>query len=226
MGKQSLSMFRIWRTFKRVKKALPQKPTVDNSLYRFPANIETRYRNADDRSVIILELAQHMSFFLGLLTSIDIRLVNDDPSSTSFNFKVNKKGQASEKVNYAFAGQYQQSTSRKHIITIANEQQYAFDNLAAIIAHECTHEYLNVHNINNMGIDNELLTDIMAVFLGFGTVMLRGYEGYGYSIGYINNPTINNALLCTILLRKWSPFSVLSQIDDKVATILNWLTPT
>jgi hypothetical protein len=51
------------------------------------------------------------------------------------------------------------------------------DAILAILAHEITHEYLYVNNVSfNNKYENEILTDIAAIFLGFGKLMLNGGE--------------------------------------------------
>ena len=47
----------------------------------------------------------------------------------------------------------------------------------AILAHEITHGYLYINNISfSNKYENEILTDIAAIFFGFGKLMLNGSE--------------------------------------------------
>jgi hypothetical protein len=51
------------------------------------------------------------------------------------------------------------------------------DVVAATLCHEICHKYLHVNGIEiPIEIDNEILTDVTSVFLGFGKVMLNGQE--------------------------------------------------
>ena len=51
------------------------------------------------------------------------------------------------------------------------------DTIISILAHECTHHLLLSNNIRIKNtIQNECLTDVTAIVLGFGKYMAKGYK--------------------------------------------------
>lgn len=75
------------------------------------------------------------------------------------------------------AGQYA-AKSGKSNIHITLKKEYTFENVMAIICHECTHHYLRIKGIRYEDTDkNELLTDVAAIYIGFGYYISTGYKG-------------------------------------------------
>lgn len=177
---------------------MPSQPTVVTDLYRIPLGFAERYNNADDRRPLIQELNDHMRFYLGVLEPIRVELVED--LHGSFDFAVDRTGIVIGEVRHQFAGLY----SGRRKITIANEQRYSFQNMCAILAHECTHNYMEIHSIRLQEADPEILTDIAAAYLGFGFILLRGYETYDMSLGYLSNKSIKEVIHLAVKLRGWS----------------------
>ncbi len=103
-----------------------------------------------------------------------------------------------------------------------------FEQKIAILAHEMSHYYL----IKNHGIaldderENELLTDINAVYVGFGFLLLEGYKPREHifdqtlaghtvkttKVGYIDSCDIVNAIIQTAKARKQKPHWVVRNI--------------
>jgi len=67
---------------------------------------------------------------------------------------------------------------KKEILIEISEEILKFnDTILTILAHEITHEYLYINNVSfSNEYENEILTDIAAIFLGFGKLMLNGME--------------------------------------------------
>jgi len=66
-------------------------------------------------------------------------------------------------------------------IEISENTRKFKDSVLATLAHEITHKYLHVNGISSGSgpthqYENEILTDITAVFLGLGKLILNGYE--------------------------------------------------
>lgn len=63
------------------------------------------------------------------------------------------------------------------VIEIFVRKDYSLPEIAAVMCHECTHYFMYSHMLSEaQGGFNENLTDIAAVFLGFSSIMLRGYD--------------------------------------------------
>lgn len=119
------------------------------------------------------------------------------------------------------AGQYVSTGFVSREIRINMKEGYNFHTVAAIICHEITHHYLFGRNVRLSDTDeNERLTDLAAVYLGFGLYMLLGYKPYkvdrtstngsagtvtktiSYSVGYLKPEQIGYAIKKTNQLRK------------------------
>ena len=75
------------------------------------------------------------------------------------------------------AGQYVQSGLSHKKIHITLKQEYSLYEIVAIVCHECTHHFLFSKDIQIEPDDeNEKLTDIAAVYLGFGKYLSYGYK--------------------------------------------------
>jgi len=85
---------------------------------------------------------------------------------------------------------------RSSEISIMLKQSYTLYEIMAIICHECTHHYFRLRRVKCDDTQmNEILTDIAAIYLGFGYYILEGYtpryqetaDGYQTArLGYIN----------------------------------------
>jgi hypothetical protein len=74
------------------------------------------------------------------------------------------------------AGHIDLSTGSKEVFVEVDSDMMEFpDAVAATLCHEVCHKWLQVHGIRSLiESDNEILTDITSVFLGFGKIMLNG----------------------------------------------------
>jgi hypothetical protein len=95
----------------------------------------------------------------------------------NFTFVISKAKQK-EKV----AGQIELNYSGNDVFVEISSELIKFeDAVVATLAHEITHKYMQIHCVTaSPGLaneyDNEVLTDITAVFLGLGKLMLNGAE--------------------------------------------------
>lgn len=65
----------------------------------------------------------------------------------------------------------------KQSIEVFVKKDYSLWEIAAIMCHECTHYFMYYHMIpESQGGLNENLTDVAAIFLGFGSIMQVGYD--------------------------------------------------
>jgi hypothetical protein len=75
------------------------------------------------------------------------------------------------------AGRYVRSGFSHNKIHITLKPEYSLYEIVAIVCHECTHHFLFSRNIRIEPEDeNEKLTDIAAVYLGFGKYLSYGYK--------------------------------------------------
>lgn len=78
-----------------------------------------------------------------------------------------------------YTGEYVDFSSINKKIILNIERTYSLNVIASILAHEISHYFLKVHNIqlpNKMR--NEKLTDTTAIYLGFSKYLLDGYKKF------------------------------------------------
>jgi len=127
---------------------------------------------------------------------------------------------------------------KKQVFIEISEEILKFeDAILAILAHEITHEYLYVNNISfSNKYENEILTDIAAIFLGFGKLMLNGSENediwknyyFGGSttitdklgIGYLDRSKIAFVYLLVCSMRNISEKKYMSNLSNKSIQLL------
>ena len=72
-------------------------------------------------------------------------------------------------------------------ILISRKVAFKTDQLTAVLAHELSHKFLRDHNIEKQETaENELLTDITSIYLGFGACVLKGIQGDEGKLGYLS----------------------------------------
>ena len=92
--------------------------------------------------------------------------------------------------------------------------------LYATLAHEISHHYLFSKNIYLQNSDkNEFLTELCAIYLGFGYLLL---EGYRYKreknnrikkVGYISSKIVFDAIIQTAYIRKQNPQNICKNLN-------------
>lgn len=85
----------------------------------------------------------------------------------------------SSKYYMKYAGAYIENIDNRDLreITVNIQNDMTMDTVISILAHECTHYLLISNNIKlKETIQNECLTDVTAVILGFGKYMVEGYK--------------------------------------------------
>lgn len=127
---------------------------------------------------------------------------------------------------------------KKQVFIEISEEILKFeDAILAILAHEITHEYLYFNNISfSNKYENEILTDIAAIFLGFGKLMLNGSENediwknyyFGGSttitdklgIGYLDRSKLALVYLLVCSMRNISEKKYMSNLSNKSIQLL------
>jgi len=127
---------------------------------------------------------------------------------------------------------------KKQVFIEISEEILKFkDAILAILAHEITHEYLYINNISfSNKYENEILTDITAIFLGFGKLILNGSENediwknyyFGGSttitdklgIGYLDRSKVAFVYLLVCNMRNISEKEYMSNLSNKSSQLL------
>jgi len=127
---------------------------------------------------------------------------------------------------------------KKQVFIEISEEILKFeDAILAILAHEITHEYLYINNISfSNKYENEVLTDIAAIFFGFGKLMLNGseneniWENYYFGgsttitdklgIGYLDRSKLAFVYLLVCNMRNVSEKKYMSKLSNKSIQLL------
>jgi hypothetical protein len=132
-------------------------------------------------------------------------------------------------------GLYKVLSSFHREIQLTKKFRFNLENILGILAHEYSHNYLYFYKIREEDeIENEILTDVAAVYLGLGSLLLKGYEpitwtsnhwsrgdeqGYtthSFQIGYISIDNIRYAIRRAAVLRQEREFLRLIPVGSRI----------
>jgi hypothetical protein len=199
--KSNLTDDQIHQFIQILRRSIPRKPTMQNLPFRsFPKRKVMSYFSRSHKEQYFRDYSEAVCLFLMLPKAIHVMFMD----------------------NLNVPGIYRLNDGL-HSIQIkpgmANNSVYK-----AILAHEIAHYYLYSHNIVLPDTqNNEYLTEIAAVYLGFGFLMLEGYGMFKNNntyemVGYISQSTIKRAIIATAKSRKQQPYHIFNQfgILDKL----------
>ncbi len=220
-----ISWREIRKTLQFLHSRLPKPPTAVKGLYALPPHLAKAVRDTDFSQASLQEVADHVGYFLGILRRTTISIAPESYGSAVVGL-------------YEAIGEYHQE------IHLTRKVAFELKHILAILAHECTHNYLHHHGLTEPSErDNEVLTDLAAAYLGLGHLLIRGYERTEWTsnhwnilvasghtkhsmyIGYLTPATIRNAVVASTELRGWDPQEVLSTLPffDRIeARVLLW----
>ena len=112
------------------------------------------------------------------------------------------------------------------------------DAVLAVLAHEITHKYMQINAISCgtgplLEYENEILTDITSIFLGFGKLMLNGceivkesvnivnYTSETFKIGYLNKKQIAFVYRLICAMRKIPKNDMLSGLSSEAISAIS-----
>jgi hypothetical protein len=203
--------------FKYLKASLPGNPTAVNGLYSLPKALDYAFNGpTHQKEAALQKISDHMGHFLGLLNRVNVLFVEKRESGPKSHnvFIADEGGNIGKETKSDFieeekyAGLYKVRGFDHGEITIVNDRTFYLIHFLSVLAHEVTHNYLYHHHVNTPEkIDSEELTDLATIFLGFGSMILHGYEASSANscrLGYIDVSTIRRAILQAYSLRNWS----------------------
>lgn len=144
---------------------------LDNKFYLFKNsfNLSSDFKNNFYSSINLKEkyehnlkeLMEHMLLYIGMpYYGVDIEIIY---------------GNAKNQKDYS--GRYINKSDIKKKIVLVLKESYSLNTIISILAHEISHYFLYSRNIKlDDVLENEILTDVCAIYLGFGSFMIDGYE--------------------------------------------------
>lgn len=212
-----LSNKQIRFVFQYLKDSLPDKPTAVSGLYSLPKALDHAFNGpTHQKEAVLQKISDHMGYFLGLLNRVKVSFVEKRTSGEKIHtvFVADNEGNVGAKTKSEFieeekyAGLYRVRGYDHREILIVNDRTFYLIHFLSVLAHEATHNYLYQHQIiAPEEIDSEELTDLATIFLGFGSIILHGYEpssAISCRLGYIDVSTIRRAILQAYSLRDWN----------------------
>lgn len=201
MNQAELPQKTIMKVMEELKAQVKRPPP---ELYCFPKNIGAAYELSNDfgkRQSIINDLTQNICFYMGILSVPRVRLLSQE-------FYAGKDGQLKKDAKEQAGAYYVTRTEKIITITYSREKSLKFETAAAIVAHECCHHYLHMHGIQSRIVDDEILTDLTAVYLGLGFMLFHGCFSQEMALGYISKDTLKSSLKRAAQCRQWDKAEV------------------
>ncbi len=200
---QEVSLRQIRQKVRYLHARLPQPVTAIQGAYVLPRHLREQVVTSRFSEESLQELSNDIGRFLGLRSGVRVKVGIE--SSEHLPAPVGSAEQADQ------VGLYKVRPGGYREIELTKKFRFELEHIAAILAHECTHNYLYSHGLEEADdSEDEILTDIAAAYLGLGGLLLEGYvpivwttETKGFwpeytmhtiQIGYLNRPSIKSAI--------------------------------
>lgn len=202
-------------------------PTAVQGLYSLPANLKKEVLNTHFSQASLQKISDHIGYFLGMLTSIKVTVGIE--SSDHMLAVPSEMDRADEVGLYKVTGTFRRE------IQLTKKFRFRIEHILGILAHESTHNYLNYWGIREEDkLENEILTDVAAAYLGLGALLLEGYKpiswtsdhwatstASGYtthtiSIGYVEPEKICYAISKSAELRRLKELASVLPLSDRI----------
>lgn len=204
------------------------KENLPNEKCKIPWGLKSKVKSQDYSQEIMQEISDAMAKFLNLKTSVHVKVVNEKLKNAPANYDSLRDA---EKV-----GLYSINYSNGlRTIKIIKKAVFGIDNVIAILAHENVHNFMHEHSIEYENtLDNERLTDLCSVYVGFGDLLYSGYKDIHISskkeydlfdtkilntymkIGYISLEHIQYAMYYTAIARNDIQFASKLSFFDRM----------
>lgn len=164
-----------------LRSKLPQRPTAVEGPYFPPEHLTQEILKTNFSQISLQKVADHIGYFLGLLNSVKVTIGIE---TSEYMLAGTDKTDSARTV-----GLYKVIGGNKREIQLTKKFRFELKHIMAILAHESTHHYLYQHGIwLTDESENEVLTDIAAVYLGFGIQLFDGYQPITWDSDYWENP--------------------------------------
>lgn len=231
---KSLDFSKIEKIIDELHKNFSNQHTAKNKPYIFPFELKESMIYDENIVSVLSKISENMSYYLGLFKIPTIVYIDEglDLYHNQNNvFSCSPNGAITTHQGLRdFAGLYE----KNNLITIVNKKGYSLKHLLGIMVHEITHHFLANNGIRKQNIDeNEILTDLACIYLGFGHILYPAYKlisyntdwneqndkNYSYishekTIGYITPKTILKTICITAKRKNWNLKDVLTNFSN------------
>ncbi|MBE0433345.1 hypothetical protein IBX73_07760 [candidate division WOR-3 bacterium] len=217
-----------------IKKRLPSRPTAVADLYSLPERFTKAVQESNYSQQSLQEISDHIGHYLGLLQSVRITL-HETFEDKGWSVSPGGDVYADAGCGTSPTGLYQTRGFDHNEIILVKKPKYGLKHIVAILAHECTHNYLCFHNVGeSKRLDNEITADLTAAYLGLGHLLISGYQPIiwdtdSYStehtirIGYVTPDTIRKAMVISCELRGWDPRELVARMPSILDKIVVYM---
>ena len=149
---------KIRSILEELHRQLPSKRTAVVGWFELPLGMRSATIRSGYSQSSLQDIANLMGAFLGVPLAVQVKVVDRfSGGKTAGLYKVH--------------GQFQRT------VEIVRNPAFGIENYLAILAHESTHHYLYEYRIRKENEhENEMLTDLAAVYIGFGPLLFLGYQ--------------------------------------------------
>jgi len=159
----------IAKVFDFLDRSLPAAAQPKHREYSPPWDAIQALHRDKHSPIALLDVATDMSRHLRIRQLVNITVMDNPPALGGGSMSP-----FSDSTVRRAAGIYTRGTSG---IILSREETYDMSQLLAVLAHECTHHKLYIENAAwPMPAEEEVFTDIAAVYFGFGSILRRGYR--------------------------------------------------
>jgi len=218
-----ISVLKIKKKLHKLQNELPRRPTVTDTPFVLPKSLSTVVRKSNFSQTSLQKMSDSIGCYLGLLNSVKVTI-----GIESSEHMMAPAG-SSDKVGQP--GLYSVKGGGVREIQITKKFRFKLKHILAILAHECTHNYLFHHGVRESDeAENEILTDIATAYLGLGHLIIPGYKpitwtsdywtciiASGYTthttrIGYVTSGVVRKAIIISAKARKLLPREVVTSL--------------
>ncbi|MDD4665484.1 MAG: hypothetical protein PHC81_02920 [Clostridia bacterium] len=140
-----------------IQKQTCSKKICGEGVYQVPAEIRKELKKNKFSPEALQELADSIVAHTGVYNTV--KVIVDDLNSDSISGLYEAHGKISWELH------------------LYKDLRYNLQQIIAILVHECMHNFLFYYNLELFPEeDNEILTDVTAVYLGFGKLLMQGYK--------------------------------------------------
>ncbi len=149
--------------------------------YSMPEHIESEINSTNFAQSSIQALANDILKFLNVPENVTIEIHKDyggyDYNLRGYNFVMYDSKRTGQIGDGTRPGYYYSYGTGGKVIHIFEKHNYSLKHVLAILVHELTHHFLFYHCITIEPEEkNEKLTDVTAIYLGFGEILREGYK--------------------------------------------------
>ena len=225
----------IYGTINRHLSFLHTHPNLPKSctivpVFTVPKTLQKEIQRTAFSEASVQKMADYMNAYLGLMDSVKITIgIESSDNMLGIPDEISDKSK--------HAGYYHIRQEGGFEIHIIKKSRFKFSHVLAILAHELVHHYMYRKNIQlHNESEIEIFTDISAAYLGFGSLLIKGYKPIRWkkfivggksintmTIGYIKPYAVSYAVFQSAKLRSAKEFLSITPFPFNILILFRYL---